>query len=277
MPNGKKLKLATWNINSIRIRLTDLKNLTKKHSPDIIALQEIKCANDAFPMDDVKKLGYEHVIVNGQKAYHGVAILSKIPIEQIAARDFNKSNDTRHLAVKIKPKNSRTKHPLILHNFYFPAGGDIPDRSANPKFGQKLDYLTNLTKWFKSKSDLHSNKMILVGDLNIAPLPTDVWSHKQLLKVVSHTPIEVDHLSKLQSSLNWHDVMRQFVHENEPLYTWWSYRAKDWRSSNKGRRLDHIWVTPSLAKSATSMQVVDKMRDGAKTSDHAPVIAEFEI
>lgn len=277
MSSTTNLKVATWNINSIRIRLDALELFTKQHQPDIIALQEIKCANDAFPLEAVKNLGFEHIAIHGQKAYHGVATLSKVPIETIHTEDFNNSSDTRHLAVKIKLPNRRAKHPLILHNFYVPAGGDIPDRKQNPKFGQKLDYLANLRTWFSDDKKNHSNRMILVGDLNIAPLPNDVWSHKQLLKIVSHTPIEVEHLNKLQSSLDWHDVMRQFVPEHEPLYTWWSYRAKDWRASNRGRRLDHIWVTPSLAKTTRSMTVDDKMRDLTKASDHAPVIAQFEI
>lgn len=222
-------------------------------------------------------MGYEHTAIHGQKSYHGVAILSRFPIDQIANHDFNSSNHTRHQAVTIKTSTRTPKHPLILHNFYIPAGGDIPDRSQNEKFGQKLDYISNLTTWFKDQTNNHSERMIMVGDLNIAPLPNDVWSHKQLLKVVSHTPEEVNHLTTLQASKNWHDVMRQFVPEDDPLFTWWSYRAKDWRASNRGRRLDHIWVTPKLAKTAKSMQVITAMRDLEKPSDHAPVIAEFDL
>ena len=272
-----QLKLATWNINSVRLRLPNLKNLVETHNPDVIALQETKCANEHFPHQAIKEMGYEHIAINGQKSYHGVAILSRLPLENTQNHDFNSSGHTRHLQADIKTPNARKKHPLQLHNFYIPAGGDIPDRKKNEKFGQKLDFLTNLTNWFKDKSNNHSERMILVGDLNIAPLPTDVWSHKQLLKVVSHTPIEVEHLQALQNSQNWQDVMRQFVPETEPLFTWWSYRAKDWRASNRGRRLDHIWVSPKLATAATLMIVDDKKRDEEKTSDHAPVLATLEI
>lgn len=271
------LKLITWNINSVRLRLPNLKDLTEKHNPDVVALQETKCANDQFPHQAIKDMGYEHIAINGQKSYHGVAILSRLPLEEIRAHDFNNTGHTRHQAVILKTTNRRTKNPLTLHNFYIPAGGDIPDRTKNEKFGQKLDYLTNCTRWFEDNNNNHSDRMILVGDLNIAPLPNDVWSHKQLLKVVSHTPIEVEHLDALKQSRNWHDVMRAFVPDEDPLYTWWSYRAKDWRASNRGRRLDHVWVTPKLAKSATSMHVDDQKRDEEKASDHAPVIAEFEI
>ncbi|MGH1406331.1 MAG: exodeoxyribonuclease III [Rhodomicrobiaceae bacterium] len=271
-----KLKLATWNINSVRLRIDSLAKFAADQAPDIIALQEIKCANEHFPLKAINDIGYEHVAYHGQKSYHGVAILSKIPLETVGQHDFNSSNDTRHLAVKLKT-GSRSKHPLILHNFYIPAGGDIPDREKNIKFGQKLDYLTNLTNWFEDGSNNHSDNMIMVGDFNIAPLETDVWSHKQLLKVVSHTPIEVEHLNKLQATKNWHDIMRTMTPEPEPLYTWWSYRAKDWKASNRGRRLDHIWTTPKLAKKAKSMEVITEMRSWEKASDHAPVIANFEL
>ncbi len=271
-----KIKLATWNINSVRLRIDSLARFSKMYNPDIIALQEIKCANEHFPLESINNLGYNHVAFHGQKGYHGVAILSRLPIDHLCQHDFNQSADTRHIAVKLK-STSRSKNPVILHNFYIPAGGDIPDRTKNIKFGQKLDYLTNLTNWFKDETNNHSDRMIMVGDFNIAPLEMDVWSHKQLLKVVSHTPIEVTHLNDLQNSRNWHDVMRQFIPEEEPLFTWWSYRAKDWRLSNRGRRLDHIWVTPKLAKTSRSMQVISDMRSWEKASDHAPVIAEFEI
>jgi len=272
-----KLKLATWNINSVRLRLDSLKQFSTAHTPDIIALQETKCMNEQFPSEAIKAMGYEHLAINGQKSYHGVAILSRFPLQDITTKDFNNSTHTRHVGVTIKTSTRTPKHPLVLHNFYIPAGGDIPDRTKNEKFGQKLDYITNLTSWFQDTTNNHSERMIMVGDFNIAPLPTDVWSHKQLLKVVSHTPIEVEHLDNLQASKNWHDIMRQFIPKEDPLYTWWSYRSKDWQASNRGRRLDHIWGTPKIAKTATSMNVITQMRDGEKPSDHAPVIAEFEI
>ena len=272
-----KLKLATWNINSVRLRLPNLKKFATEHQPDIIALQETKCANDQFPQKAIEEMGYPHVLFHGQKSYHGVAVLSKIPLRNMATHDFNQTGHTRHQMVEIETAKTTAKHPLILHNFYIPAGGDIPDREKNEKFGQKLDYLTNLKNWFESETENHSERMILVGDLNIAPLPNDVWSHKQLLKVVSHTPIEVEHLSALQQTKNWQDIMRRFVPKEDPLFTWWSYRAKDWRTSNRGRRLDHVWVTPKLAQTAKSMQVIDQMRDWEKASDHAPVIVSFDI
>lgn len=119
--------------------------------------------------------------------------------------------------------------------------------------------------------------MVLVGDLNVAPLEHDVWSHRQLLNVVSHTPVEVALMNELIASHDWVDVMRRFVPETEKLYSWWSYRAKDWAASDRGRRLDHVWVTPALADTAASMQVLKEARGWERASDHAPVIVTLRL
>ncbi len=122
-----------------------------------------------------------------------------------------------------------------------------------------------------------AGKRILVGDFNIAPLEHDVWSHKQLLNVVSHTQAEVDRLEQVRASHGWVDAVRHFVPDTEKLYTWWSYRARDWRASNRGRRLDHVWVTPSLAQKLKAATVVTDARDWPKASDHAPVVVDIDI
>jgi exodeoxyribonuclease-3 len=116
---------------------------------------------------------------------------------------------------------------------------------------------------------------ILLGDFNIAPLENDVWSHKQLLSVVSHTPIEIAALETLAESQNWIDAVRLFFPESEKLYSWWSYRAKEWAISNKGRRLDHIWVTPLLEEFLQSAAIVRDIRGWTRPSDHAPVLIEL--
>ena len=119
--------------------------------------------------------------------------------------------------------------------------------------------------------------MIAVGDLNIAPLEMDVWSHKQLLSVVSHTPVEVARLDGLQRAGGFVDAVRHFVPPEERLYTWWSYRARDWAASDRGRRLDHVWVSPALKGAVRSQQIVRKMRGWKLASDHVPVVVELEI
>ncbi len=269
-----KFKLATWNINSVRLRLGLIERFVETYQPDVLCLQEIKCANGSFPTKAFRSIGFEHIELNGQKAYHGVATISRLPIERVETRDFNGSGDARHIAVRLTATGARN---VVLHNFYVPAGGDVPDVNVNPKFAQKLDYLTAMARWGEAQTNQDANRMILVGDLNVAPLETDVWSHKQLLKVVSHTPVEVDHMEKVQRAHDWVDVMRRHIPPEEKLFTWWSYRAKDWRASNRGRRLDHIWVTPALSRTAVDLQVIEEARDWEKPSDHVPVLASFDL
>ena len=117
----------------------------------------------------------------------------------------------------------------------------------------------------------------MVGDLNVAPLEHDVWSHKALLKVVSHTPIEVEAMATLQQAHDWVDAVRHFTPETEKLYSWWSYRAKDWEAADKGRRLDHVWVTPALRSHLKAATVHKHVRGWELPSDHAPVAVTLEI
>jgi exodeoxyribonuclease-3 len=118
---------------------------------------------------------------------------------------------------------------------------------------------------------------VVVGDLNVAPLENDVWSHKQLLKIVSHTPAETERLTKAQAAGKWVDVVRHHVPPEQKLYTWWSYRARDWAASDRGRRLDHIWMTPGLTKFSSGIEVVREARGWPRPSDHVPVIASLDF
>jgi exodeoxyribonuclease-3 len=120
-------------------------------------------------------------------------------------------------------------------------------------------------------------RQVLVGDLNVAPGENDVWSHKQLVKVVSHTPIEVEKLDAMRQAGAWTDVLRAHVAADSKAFTWWSYRARDWRASNRGRRLDHIWVTPAIGERAAAIRIIDATRGWARTSDHVPVVARIEV
>ena len=271
-----RFRLATWNINSVRLRLDLVSRFVKAHRPDVLCLQEIKCVDDKFPELELRALGFPHIAVAGQKGYHGVATLSRLPFTLEERRDICGRGHARHLSVALDGVSGQAKPPL-LHNFYVPAGGDVPDPEINPKFRHKLDFLEAMEAWFANMLGKAKNRMILVGDLNVAPLPSDVWSHKQLLKVVSHTPPETERLARVMESHDWVDVMRRHVPAEEKLFTWWSYRNRDWRASNRGRRLDHIWTTPALDGAAVSMKVLDETRDWRRTSDHVPVIADFEI
>ena len=267
-----KFRLATWNINSVRLRIGLVERFLNSFQPDVLCLQEIKCVDELFPYDAVRALGYPHIEVKGQAGYHGVATLSRFPLTPRGTENFCGTGEARHIAVALDGR------PLIIHNVYIPAGGDIPDPELNPKFGNKLAYLRTLTEWFSDGGAAATDcQHILVGDFNVAPLEHDVWSHKQLLKVVSHTPIEVEHLARLKASARWVDIMRKYVPEDQKLYTWWSYRAQDWRASNRGRRLDHIWATPGIEDAVRGMIVVEEARGWIQPSDHVPVIADFEL
>lgn len=258
--------LATWNINSVRLRQDLVAKLMTDHAPDVLCLQECKSPVEKIPHDVFAALGYSHMIARGQKGYNGVAILSKMPITETVAFDFADLGHARHIA-------GRLENGVTVHNFYVPAGGDIPDRDKNEKFGQKLDYLTDMRNEFRANAP---QKAILVGDLNIAPREDDVWNHKSLLKIVSHTPIEVEHLAQVQEAGKWVDVTRQDIPEGL-LYSWWSYRAKDWDAADKGRRLDHIWATPDISSAAHSSKIVRDARGWDQPSDHAPVFATFDL
>jgi len=267
-----KLSIATWNINSVRLRLPNVLKLLKEIAPDILCLQEIKCRDAEFPEKELRRLGYEHIAVHGQSAYHGVATISRLPFAAVSRRRFCGRDDARHVAVSIEA-NGRS---IDIHNFYVPSGGDEPDPAVNEKFAHKLQFLKEMSRWFADR-DGHPEHMILLGDLNIAPSQNDVWSHKQLLKVVSHTPVEVEHLHDVRRSRDWADCVRRHIPEPERIYSWWSYRARDWRKSDRGRRLDHIWTTPALESACTSLLVLKEARDWEKPSDHIPLIAAYEL
>lgn len=261
------MRLVTWNINSVRLRMPIVAKLTEEFAPDVLCLQETKVHDDQFPFADLEALGYGHVAINGIKGYNGVCIASKLPLSDVGRHEWTGKADGRHIFATL-PDGTE------VHSLYVPAGGDEPDRSINDKFGHKLDFVDEMTAWFPANRD-PKKKVIVVGDLNIAPLEHDVWSHKQLLKVVSHTPIEVEKFNAAQAAFDWVDCMRKFVPDEEKLYTWWSYRARDWRAANKGRRLDHVWATPSAAANVTAMDVVLDARGWEKPSDHAPVVVDI--
>jgi exodeoxyribonuclease III len=273
MANGvMTLKIATWNINSVRLRIGLVERFLNEQAPDILCLQETKCPQGQFPAAPLHALGYHHIAEFGQKGYHGVAIVSRLPFIAQNTRPFCAKEDCRHISVTIEGKR-----PTTIHNFYVPAGGDEADPAINEKFDHKLKFIAEMEAWFADGAVPKGHESVVVGDLNIAPLEHDVWSHKDLLKVVSHTPIETAGLTRVQNAGGFIDVMRQIVPADQKLYTWWSYRAKDWDAANKGRRLDHIWATPDLAKTCNDMTILRAARGWTQPSDHVPVIASFKL
>ena len=260
------LRIATWNINSVRLRIGLFEKLALELAPDVICLQETKSPDDKFPLLAFQEFGYDYAAIFGQKSYNGVAILSKRPIENVRKPQWCGRNDCRHLIARIDG--------LEVHSLYIPAGGDIPDPEANEKFAHKLAFLDEITDWFSGLPQ-GGPPALLTGDFNIAPLKTDVWSHEQLLRVVSHTPIEVERLARLRDSKPWIDAVRTVILPQQRLYSWWSYRAGDWRESDRGRRLDHIWITEDLLPRVRDARVFKDARGWPVPSDHVPVMVEL--
>ena len=258
--------LATWNINSVRLRAGLVARLLSEEAPDVLCLQECKSPVDLIPAEDFAALGYRYMVARGQKGYNGVAILSRLPLADAGSVDFAGLGHARHVA-------ARLENGVTIHNCYIPAGGDIPDRAQNEKFGQKLDYLTHLRDHFHGDRPARA---ILVGDLNIAPREDDVWNHKALLKIVSHTPVEVEHLGEAQESGGWVDVTRANIPDGR-LYSWWSYRAPDWDAADKGRRLDHVWASRDIAQAGHGSRILRAARGWDQPSDHVPVFASFDL
>ena len=265
------LTIATWNINSVRLRFPLVEKFLREHQPDVLCLQETKCPDDLFPADGFRQLGYDHVAISGQKGYHGVATISRRPLAIVEKRRFCDNDDCRHLSTRLEAGGKS----LLLHNFYVPAGGDEPDPAVNRKFRHKLDFIEEM-RTVTAMND-GDNASVLVGDLNIAPLEDDVWSHKQLLKVVSHTPVETEGLESMCRQGGWADLMRIHTPPPDKIYTWWSYRARDWEAADRGRRLDHVWSSPNLVESLAGIEVLKAARGWERPSDHVPVIARFEM
>lgn len=263
--------IASWNVNSVRLRLPIILRFLAEYQPDILCLQETKCPNALFPLAAFAAAGYENYALNGQKGYHGVATLSRLPLLADEKRLFCGRNDCRHIEVTA----ARGSRKIRIHNVYAPAGGDEPDPEINPKFAHKLQFLEEMHHVKADKGD--GLPALLVGDLNIAPLENDVWSHKQMLKVVSHTPVETAGLQSARKAGGWADILRAKVPPEDKLYTWWSYRARDWAASNRGRRLDHIWSSPVLLPQLDAITIARAARGWEKPSDHVPVMAHFNL
>ncbi len=262
------LRIATWNINSVRLRADQVARFVAEQQPDVVCLQEIKCREGEFPVKAFVDMGLPHLKIAGQKGWHGVAIASRLPLG--AAPDLGLCREGHARCVSAKVEG------VEIQNFYIPAGGDVPDRALNPKFDHKLDYYERLTTAMARRDPRAA--LLIAGDFNIAPGEHDVWNHRHMLKVVSHTPVEIETMARLKASLGFVDLVRQAVPDPQKLFSWWSYRAADFRQSNRGLRLDHLWASPGLAERFTGeARVHDTVREWERPSDHAPVTADLAV
>ena len=267
-----RLRIASWNINSVRLRAPQVQRFIADHAPDVLCLQEIKCREGEFPTAAFVEAGLPHLRVSGQKGWHGVAIASRLPIEDAPTLDVCREKHARSVSAIVAG--------VEIHNFYIPAGGDVPDRTLNPKFDHKLDFYERLTIEMAKRDP--TMPLVICGDLNVAPGENDVWNHRHMSKIVSHTPIEVEAMAKLKASAGFIDLLREATPEPAKLFSWWSYRAADYRASNRGLRLDHIWITPGLREAAyrlgaVAARVHDDVRGWERPSDHAPITVDLVL
>ena len=201
-----------------------------------------------------------------------MAIASALPIEDAPVLAVCREGHARCISAKVAGGE--------IQNFYIPAGGEVPDREANPKFDHKLDFYEKLTAEMAARDP--KDPLVIAGDLNVAPGENDVWSHKQMSRIVSHTPVEVEAMRALQASAGFIDLAREAVPEPQKLYSWWSYRSPDFRKSSRGLRLDHLWVTPGLREAAfrsgaASARVHLDVRGWERPSDHAPISIDLGL
>ena len=266
------LRIASWNVNSVRLRAEQVARFVAEQAPDVLCLQEIKCREAEFPVQAFIDAGLPHLRIAGQKGSHGVAIASRLPLEDAPTLDVCREGHARAVGAVVGG--------IEVQNFYIPAGGDEPDRAINPKFDHKLDFFDRLTAALGRRDPKQA--LVIAGDLNVAPGENDVWNHKYMSKVVSHTPVELAVMAALKASLGFIDLAREAVPEPEKLFSWWSYRAADFRASNRGLRLDHLWVTPGLRDAAftdgkAAARVHDDVREWERPSDHAPVSIDLRV
>lgn len=268
-----RLRVATWNINSVRLRIEHVARFVSEREIDVLCLQETKCDDGEFPVSAFEAMGLPHLAIRGQKGWHGVAIASRHPVQPAPMLDLCREGHARNVGIMIGG--------IEIQTVYIPAGGDVPDRQENPKFDHKLEFIGRLSQAMSRRD--RSAPLLLTGDFNVAPGENDVWSYRQMLKVVSHTPVEIEALAALKASQDFIDLPRTTVPETAKLFTWWSYRAQDFRKSNRGLRLDHLWANPGLQLmmekrgAPPDSKVHDDVRAWDRPSDHAPVSVDLGI
>jgi len=253
---------ATWNINSINARLSHIQEFLDNYSPDILCMQETKVVDEKFPRDIFIERGYE-IEIYGEKSYNGVAIASKEPIENIV-RGF-----TEEIAAGSKRLIAADIAGIKVLNVYIPNGQAV----GSEKYHYKLEWLCALEKHIKDHYS-PDDDLIICGDFNIAPEDKDIYKAHEWNGRIMASPVERDHLQKIKD-WGFTDIFRR--HHDEPgLFTWWDYQAGAFRR-NMGFRIDHIWTSESLAEKCAAAMIAREMRELEKPSDHAPVLAEFEL
>ena len=257
------MKIASWNVNSVRARIINLLDYLKKDKPDILFLQEIKTENINFPTDEFKKIGYESFVF-GQKSYNGVAFLSKIKIDRIDTSFIDDDlKQSRIITGDIKIKHKKIK----LINIYVPNGNPI----NTEKYLYKKKWLDKFLKSIK-KTLLNEKNIIISGDFNIIPDEIDVYDHNRFSNDALYK-IEIRKYFRELINYGFKDIFRQFK-KNKQEFTFWDYMAGSW-PKNYGLRIDHFLISNNLLENIEGININQKPRGKTKPSDHAPI--ELEI
>lgn len=267
------MKICTFNVNGVRSRLHQLHKLVEKHNPDIIGLQEIKCVDDAFPRKDVSDMGY-HIESFGQKGYHGVALLSKkAPVSIIKGFPGDESDAQRRMIIGTYEDENGNQFKVF--NGYFPQG---ENRNHETKFPAKAKFYNDLLNYLKENCNTNE-KILIMGDMNIAPLDIDIGigeqNAKKWLKAgkCSFLPEEREWIQNLKSWGTF-DIFREIYPDKTGIYSWFDYRS-DGFSNNRGLRIDVMLATKPLLKMCKSIEIDHEIRAMEKPSDHCPIIAVF--
>ena len=259
-------KIVTWNVNSIRVRLNHLRELIDEHNPDIICLQELKCETDKFPSEDLSDLPY-NLYINGQKTYNGVAILSKIPADEVITKfpDNPIAEQARFIECSF---HTPIGYARVI-SLYAPNGGEV----GSDKFKIKLDFYDAFTKYINTKKSFEE-KLFIGSDYNIAPFDIDVYSSDKLRGTTCFTFTEQQKLRTILNS-GFVDNFRA-KHPTKKEFSWWDYRSGSYEQ-NKGMRIDTIISTNNALQGLEDCIIDYKTREKEKPSDHAPVIAIYNV
>ncbi len=255
------MKIATWNVNSLNVRLPHVLEWLGAHSPDVLVLQEIKQRTEKFPDEALAEAGFRS-LASGQKTYNGVAVIAKQePVDPITDLPAFEDPQRRVLATTIDG--------IRVVNLYIPNGSEV----GSEKYDYKLSWLAALRVFLAEELERHE-KLVVLGDFNIAPADEDVYDAQKWGEAILCSPKERAALKALLN-LGLSDVFRQFE-QPENAYSWWDYRAAGFRR-NMGLRIDLILATAALSKNCTASYVDKEPRAWERPSDHAPVVAEFDI
>ncbi len=258
------MKIATFNVNSVRARLPQLLEWLKEAAPDVVLLQELKCLEEAFPHMEFEELGY-NIAISGQKTYNGVAILSKFPMEDVVKRlPFD---DTDEEARYIEALVTSTIGVCRVASIYVPNGQEV----GSTKFAYKLRFLERLYAHSKELWS-YNEPLVLGGDYNVAPYPVDVFDAKKLDGTVCYHPEERKRFHALLQH-GFCDVWRA-SHPQEQAFSWWDYRGSSFER-NLGMRIDHLLLSPEAADRVVASGIDSHIRGREKASDHAPVWVEL--